>query len=118
MTEVEMIEEELKDKHTQYSDEQIRSWAHLIQMKKHTSYDHPPNKRFWKVTQQRGLMDGSSPSSTAVNTSVSPGKRVNLRDQCVQELLQLHDLLEKGAISKEQYEGMQYSIMNVVKKFE
>ena len=51
MTEVEMIEEELKGKHTddQYTDEQIRSWAHLIQMKKHSSYDCPPNKRFWKV---------------------------------------------------------------------
>lgn len=36
MTEVEMIEEELAEKHAgdPYSKEQIRSWAHLIQMKK------------------------------------------------------------------------------------
>ena len=34
------------------------------------------------------------------------------------QLVQLHDLLEKGAISKEQYDVMQSSIMNDVKKFE
>ena len=118
MTEVEMIEQELKDKHTQYSDEQIRSWAHLIQMKKHASYDHPPNKRFWKVPQQKPLTHGNSTSSTGLNTCVSPGKRVSLRGQCVQQLLQLHDLLEKGAISNEQYKGMQFSIINDVKTFE
>ena len=116
MTEVEMIEQELKDKHTEYSDEQIRSWAHLIQMKKHASYDQPPNKRFWKVPQQRPLTDGNSTSSTGLNACVSPGKRVSLRGQCVQQLLQLHDLLEKRAISNEQYKGMQFSIMNDVKK--
>ena len=44
MTEVEEIEENLREKHSDglYSEEQLRSWAHLIQMKKHTSYDVPP----------------------------------------------------------------------------
>ena len=56
MTEVEMIEEELKAKHTQYSEEQIRSRAHLIQMKKHASYDHPPDKRFWKVAKHHQMV--------------------------------------------------------------
>ena len=86
MTEVEMIEEELKEKHSngQYTDEQIRSWAHLIQMKKHSSYDSPPNERFWKVASTPG---GSSISASASTTSnVSPGKRVNLRGQCVQQM--------------------------------
>lgn len=126
MTEVEMIEEELKGKHTddQYTDEQIRSWAHLIQMKKHSSYDCPPNKRFWKVAQPKRPSTGSSSLSTctfdtvtpdAVN--VSPGKRVNLRGQCVQQLLQLHELLEKGGINKQQYDEMQSTIMGDVKKY-
>ena len=34
------------------------------------------------------------------------------------QLVQLHDLLEKGAISKEQYDVLQSSIMNDIKKFE
>ena len=73
----------------------IRSWAHLIQMKKHSSYDTPPNKRFWnKSVKTNGLTPSESGSSTSIN--VSPGKRVNLRGQCVQQLLQLPELLEKG----------------------
>ena len=37
-------------------------------------------------------------------------------DDCVQQLLQLHELLEKGGISKEQYDEMQSTIMGDVKK--
>ena len=53
MTEVKAIEEKLKDKHSNerakvFSDEQFRSWAHLIQTGKHSSYDTPPDKPFWK----------------------------------------------------------------------
>lgn len=116
MTDVEMIEEELVEKHLngEYSKEQLRSWAHLIQMKKHTSYNTPPNKRFWKSARRRPLSssEGSSSSDNAVN--VSPGKKINLRGQCVQQLLQLHQLLEKGGINKEQY----ITIMGDVKKFD
>lgn len=47
MTEVEAIEEKLSNKHSNegariFSDEQFRSWAHLIQMGKHSSYNTPP----------------------------------------------------------------------------
>ena len=60
--------------------------------------------------------DGSPASaSTVTATCVSPGKRVNLRGQCVHQLLQLHDLLEKGAINKEQCDDMQSAILNDVK---
>lgn len=115
MTEVEEIEEKLKEKHPDgpYSEEQLRSWAHLIQMKKHSSYDVPPNKPFWKTRSTHKL-----PSSTTdVEITVSPSKRVNLRGQCVQQLLQLHELLEKGGISKEQYDEMRVTIMDEVKKY-
>ena len=49
MTEVEMIEAELAEKHSggSFTDEQLRSWAHLIQMKKWGSYDTPPKKHFF-----------------------------------------------------------------------
>lgn len=119
MTAVEMIEEELKEKHSdgKYTDEQIRSWAHLIQMKKHSSYECPPNKRFWKAAQPASTSGGSSTSASSV-VNVSPGKRVNMRGQCVQQLLQLHELLEKGGINKQQYDEMQSTIMNDVKRFE
>lgn len=113
MTDVEMIEEELVEKHLngEYSKEQLRSWAHLIQMKKHTSYNTPPNKRFWKSARRRPLSSSEGSSSS----NVSPGKKINLREQCVQQLLQLHQLLEKGGINKEQYDEMQSTIIGDVK---
>ena len=49
MIEVESVEEELmKDHKDVYSCEQIRAWAHLIQMGKHESYTTPPDKPFWR----------------------------------------------------------------------
>lgn len=79
-------------------------------MKKHSSYDIPPNKPFWKTPKKK-----VPPNSNEI--TVSPSKRVNLRGQCVQQLLKLHELLEKGGISKEQYDEMQRSIMEEVRKY-
>lgn len=61
-----------------------------------------------------------SSSTASATVNVSPGKRVNLRGQCVHQLLQLHELLEKGGINKEQYmyNEMQSTIMGEVKRFE
>ena len=56
ITEVEEIEEDLRQKHIDsgiYSEDQLRSWAHLIQMKKHTSFEVPPNKGFLKSSRQK-----------------------------------------------------------------
>ena len=50
MTEVQVIEDKLKEVHNKdgakvFSDEQLQTWAHLIQMGKHSSYDPPPDKQ-------------------------------------------------------------------------
>ena len=113
MAAVEEIEEKLREKHKGiYTEEQIRCWAHLIQMNKHNSYDNAPDKPFWKVK----AADNKQKSSTS-GCTVSPSKRVNLRGQCVTQLLQLHQLLERGGISKEQYDDMKATIMGEVNKF-
>ena len=99
------LEEKLKEKHSdKFSDVQYRAWANLVNMKKHNSLDKPPNLPFW-----RGTVKDSS--------SVSPGKRINLRGQCVDQLLKWHELLEKGAISTAQYDELKSTIMDDVKKF-
>ena len=109
MAEVTAIEDKLQEKHSgMYTDQQLRSWAHLIQMKKHSSYDEPPDKPFFCPIHK----STSTPAS-----AVSPGKRINMRGQCVDQLLKSHQLFEKGVISKEQYEEFQASILNDVKKF-
>ena len=127
MTEVQEIEEKIKELHNKggtkvFSDEQIRTWAHLIQMGKHSSYDFPPDKPFWRNHRNVSTGESSTTSATpdrskAPVVTISPGKRVNLRGQCVEQLLRLHQLMEKGGISKAEYDEMQESIMAEVKKF-
>ena len=129
MTEVETVEDKLKEIHNKdgvksYSDEQLRSWAHLIQMGKHTSYDTPPDKPFWRARKVTPMNSSSSNTSAGQHTpsvssvvTISPGKRINLRGQCVEQLSRLHELLEKGAIDKAVYDEMKESIMTEVRKF-
>ncbi len=108
IAEVEEIEDELKEKHLdKFTDVQYRAWANLIKMKKHDSLDKAPNLPFW-----RGTSIGKKETA-----AVSPGKRINLRGQCVDQLLKWHELLEKGAITQSQYDEFHSTIMDDVKKF-
>ena len=108
MVRVEETEDILRENHKgKFSDEQLRSWAHMYVMKKHDSLEIPPDKPFWKTPK--------TPSSNS--TPVSPGKRINLRGQCVDQLLKWHELLEKGAITKEQYDDFKSTILDDVNKF-
>lgn len=108
VSEVHEIECDLKKRHgDKYSDAQYRAWANLIQMKKHESLEHAPDLPFWRGYRKK----------STETVSVSPGKRINLRGQCVDQLLKWHQLLEKGAITKEQYDELHCEIIKDVKKF-
>ena len=53
MTEVDEILEKLKQKHAEnYTPKQLLTWAHMIQMNKHESYDTAPNKPFFGSKKQ------------------------------------------------------------------
>lgn len=109
MAEVDEIYEQLLSKHQDdYSNEQLRSWAHLIQMKKHSSLETAPDKPFWR---------NSKKSTKSSSVAVSPGKRINLRGQCVDQLQKWHSLLESGAISENQYEDFKSTILEDINKF-
>ena len=79
-------------------------------MRKHSSYDKPPDKPFWRTTQQSKsghsaslvLASGQEGSSS----KDSPGKRINMRGKCMEQLMQLHKLFESGVITPDQYEEM------------
>ena len=106
IAEVGEIEDKLKEKHlVKFTDVQYRAWANLIKMKKYDSLDKAPDLPFWHGT------------STRTATAVSPSKRINLRGQCVDQLLKWHQLLEKGAITKAQYDEFHSTIMDDVRKF-
>jgi len=104
--ELEEILDKLKSKQkgSKYTPEQLHAWAHTIQMGKHNSYDAPPNKPFFGKQSQP-------------NTVSSPGKRIQLRTQCIDQLTKWHRLMEDQVISKEEYQEMHKTIMSDIKKF-
>lgn len=108
MSEVQSIVAELDKRHgTIFTKEQLTAWAHMIGMKKHDSYDEPPKKPFFKtkkVIEKYG-------------NTLSPGKRISYRSECIDQLDKWHTLLEKGAISHVQFEELQATILGDIKKF-
>ena len=81
----------------------LNCWAHMIQCKKHDSYDLPPKKKFFGKTKP--------------DAGASPGKRSSLRSECISQLDKWHQLMERGVISSEEYEEMQVKILTDIKKF-
>ena len=114
MSEVQQIVEDLEqcngDKSV-YSPEQLRVWAHMIHMKKHTSYTDPPDKPFFRRSK------GKPKVSTSSESELSPVKRINLRTECINQLDKWHMLLEKGAITTDQYKQLQDTILDDIKQF-
>ena len=110
MAEVDSIVEELEKKHTgKYSPEQIRAWAHMLQLKKHGSYESPPDKPFFRSK--------SCKSVRGEQQGISPAKRITLRSECIDQLEKWHSLMERGAITTEQYKELQDKIMSDIKDF-
>ncbi len=104
MSELDDIVEELNAKHQdsgKYTAEQIRVWAHMLQMQKHDSYVYPPAKRFFK----------SGKDAPKVQEGLSPAKRLNMRTECIDQLDKWHSLMERGAITAEQYKEYQDTIL-------
>ena len=71
-----------------------------MQMKKHSSYDDPPDKPFWKVTKKSKSVTSGNTSASLIlgcnegsSSRNSLGKRINMRGE---QLLQLHKLFENG----------------------
>ena len=112
MSEVECIIDDLEKRHEsgKYSAEQIRVWAHMIQMGKHDSYDNPPSKRFFKSSKPVA-------PETCTLEGISPSKRLNMRSELIAQLDKWHALMERGAISMDQYTELQATILKDIKRF-
>ena len=112
------IIEDLEERHDDtFTMEQLRVWAHMIHMKKHSSYTDPPDKPFFRKHV-------SKKNKTTSSTELSPVKRINLRKkacecmytECINQLDKWH-MLEKGAITSEQYTQLQGTILGDIEKF-
>ena len=105
--EVEKIVKELQEKHaSHYSIEKLNAWAHLLHIGKHDSYETPPNLPYFGKQKSSG-----SQKAQPVQLSSSPGKRLGLRGDCIEQLGKWHSLLEKGAITLQQYDELKAAIM-------
>ena len=62
-------------------------------------------------TQSPSHATVSSQSTTTTCLGVSPGKQVQLRGQLITQIRQLHELLESGAISLEEYNSQKEPIL-------
>lgn len=106
MSEVDEIVSTLAEKHSNsFTVEQLRTWAHLIQMKKHKSYDEAPDKPFFGSKRTKGNTD-----------TFSPVKKIELRSQCMDQLQKWHDLLDKKIITQQQYDELQEKILADIQK--
>ena len=111
LSEVQEIIDDLEERHdSTFTMEQLRVWAHMIHMRKHLSYTDPPDKPFFRKHV-------SKKNKTTSNTELSPVKRINLRTECINQLDKWHMLLEKGAITSEQYTQLQGTILGDIEKF-
>ena len=115
--EVEEMVKKLSDKHgSKYSVEQLNAWAHLINVKKHDSYEHPPDLPYFRGFKKSKVDEGAD-SCTSVLTptpkssTVTATERVSLRSECINQLDKWYALLQKGAISQSHYEEIQSLIM-------
>ena len=121
ISDVQVIYEELDGKHHgKYTPEQLRTWAHLIQMDRHASYEEPPNKPFFrgikssKSGEQVSKKANSNPcqsQSSDNQVGLSPLRRANLRSAYMGQMKEWHGLLEAGAITSEEYDEHKHKIL-------
>ena len=117
LVQVEEITDELEVQHGgAYTREKYSVWAHMIDMRKHESHDFPPDKPFFNGSKGKKKNTSPDPCSTDP-LEISPGKRIHLRTQCMEQLEKWYCLLEKGIISEEQYTELQGNILGDIKKF-
>ncbi len=56
-------------------------------------------------------------SAAPSSVSVSPGKRIGLRTECMEQLDKWHSLLQKGVITEEQHKEHQQKILKDMTQF-
>ena len=88
----------------------------MIYLKTHNSLDNPPDKPFF--TRKHSAESAQSvvskkPTSTG---GISPGKRVNIRSELIDQLKKCQDLIDSGTISKEVFDELRLTILADIKK--
>ncbi len=80
-----MIVEELEKRHSSsktFTPERLRVWAHMLHLKKHDSYDQPPNKPFFRQSKASQRLAGVK----TTEGGMSPTKKIQLRTELIEQL--------------------------------
>ena len=80
-------------------------------MGKHNSYEKPPNLPYFGKGGCGTKDKQKSQNAQPVEICSSPSKCLRLRGECIEQLSRWHTLLEKGAISVQQYDELKKTIM-------
>ena len=130
--------EQLKDKHQdKYSRIQYRLWAEMVDVGTHKSIDDAPGAPMFTAGGKQGKIAQSpltqaftemassiatvfssqnvSPNPPAKTSSSSPYKVADLRDKYIQQLRELHSLLEAGAINDAEYAEEKETVVKQLK---
>ena len=87
-------------------------------MKTHSSYDEPPDKPFFRSNSKRSKsLDKQELPSASACGAISPGKRISLHSQCMDQIEKWHQLFTKGIISEDQHKELVDKVWNDIKKF-
>ena len=117
--EVDGICQDLKERHGRvFSPEQLRTWAQMLHVGTHDSYEEPPDKPFFRSAQRKRRQaeeSCSTPDRKKLAVSHSPGKRVNMRSELIDQLKKCSDLVEMGAISQDVFRDLQDTILSDIK---
>ena len=103
---VDQLVDDLKLKHgPTYNNIQYRVWAETIDAGRHSSVDSPPRGRFFNSQGRKDTSHSSPPRSQQANAELvlTPGKTAQLRSTYIQQIKDLHSLVDVGAISNEQF---------------
>ena len=114
------VYEELQEKHKgTYTPEQLRAWAHMIRLKTHDSLETPPDKPFFRGHKRKAVVDSQSPSGKVPESkrpaAISPGKKLNMRSELINQLEKWHNLLDSCVITQRDYDELKEKIMSDIK---
>ena len=88
--------------------------------------DTPPNYHYFvgrksaETPASKDTESQSDPPSSSVKANpgtLSPGKRVHLRSECIDQLSHWHSLKESGGITSEEYDELRKNIIGDIGKF-
>ena len=109
----------------EYSPEQLRTWARMLCLKTHDSLDELHNKPFFRgrkrPTAATGIgfsPQGKAPESkwATLSSGVSPGRKVNIRSELINQLDKWHKLLDSSVITQDEYDELKGKILSDIKE--